>query len=68
MPPPVELSELREAGCDIDGLGWDQGELDRLLAGYGDLPASAAGREYDESVADEVEMTECPECGHQFPK
>lgn len=25
-------------------------------------------REYDESVADEVEMIECPECGHRFPK
>lgn len=24
--------------------------------------------EYDESMADEVEMIECPECGHRFPK
>jgi ParB-like chromosome segregation protein Spo0J len=25
-------------------------------------------KEYDESIADEVEMIECPECGHRFPK
>ena len=24
--------------------------------------------EYDESVAEDVEMIECPECGHRFPK
>jgi ParB-like chromosome segregation protein Spo0J len=24
--------------------------------------------EYDESIADEVEWTECPKCGHKFPK
>jgi hypothetical protein len=25
-------------------------------------------KEYDESVADDVEMCTCPQCGHQFPK
>lgn len=25
-------------------------------------------KEYDESVADEVEYLECPECGHKWPK
>jgi len=25
-------------------------------------------KEYDESVADNVEMIECPKCGHRFPK
>jgi len=25
-------------------------------------------KEYDESIADDVEMTECPKCGHSFPK
>jgi hypothetical protein len=24
--------------------------------------------EYDESIADDVEMIECPNCGHHFPK
>jgi hypothetical protein len=25
-------------------------------------------KEYDESIANEVEFIECPECGHKFPK
>jgi len=25
-------------------------------------------KEYDELIADEVEMIECPNCGHRFPK
>ena len=25
-------------------------------------------KEYDESIADEVEWNECPECGHRWPK
>jgi hypothetical protein len=25
-------------------------------------------KEYDESIADEVEYHECPECGHKWPK
>ena len=25
-------------------------------------------KEYDESIADEVEYNECPECGHKWPK
>ena len=25
-------------------------------------------KEYDESIADEVEFNECPECGHKWPK
>ena len=49
--------------------------LDELAAGEGvdlsgdeALPADADGKEFDESCADDVEMTECPKCGHEFPK
>ena len=31
-------------------------------------PDSVEFPEYDESVADEVEWNECPECGHRWPK
>ena len=31
-------------------------------------PDSIEFPEYDESVADEVEYIECPECGHKWPK
>jgi len=31
------------------------------------VPLEAEGQELDESVADDVQMTECPSCGHKFP-
>ena len=34
----------------------------------GALPEGADGKEFDESVADDVEMTTCPKCGHEYPK
>ena len=45
-----------------------QAMLDGLAAEYVDLPADADGQEFDESCADDVAMTECPSCGHKFPK
>jgi hypothetical protein len=33
-----------------------------------EMPADADGKEFDESCANDVEMTECPSCGHKFPK
>jgi hypothetical protein len=61
-----------QAGWDFDMLpnlydkeellewGFEEGEL-----GLWDAPEF---KEYDESAADDVEMIECPECGHTFPK
>lgn len=34
----------------------------------GIVPPDVEFREYDESVADSVEMCTCPKCGHEFPK
>jgi ParB-like chromosome segregation protein Spo0J len=48
-------------------------ELQKLLDeigeenGLGPLPEGADGREFDESVADDVTMQTCPKCGHVFP-
>jgi ParB-like chromosome segregation protein Spo0J len=43
--------------------------LERLRErnGIADL-ASVEFPEYDETIADDVEFIECPECGHKFPK
>jgi hypothetical protein len=61
-----------QAGWDFDMLpnlydkeellewGFEEGEL-----GLWDAPEF---KEYDESAADDVEMIECPVCGHRFPK
>lgn len=43
-------------------------ENDIDLFADGSLPADADGKEFDESCANDVEMTECPSCGHKFPK
>ena len=50
-------------GLDLSGLFHDF-EIEEIV---GDVEAPEFP-EYDESIADEVEMIECPECGHRFPK
>ena len=57
------LSDLA-AEDDLDGIGWSVEEMDEMLKEE-KLPEFP---EYDESVADEVEYLECPECGHKWPK
>ena len=51
------------AGVDLSVL-FRQDELDEML---GNMEAPEF-KEYDESVADEVEMLTCPHCGKSFPK
>lgn len=55
----LEIGTLGEWGLDVER--W----ADEL--GPGDVP-EVDFKEYDESVADEVEYLECPECGHKWPK
>lgn len=52
-----------QAGMDLSGL-WQSDELDAILNVVPDVDF----KEYNESVADEVEYHECPECGHKWPK
>ena len=62
------------ADWDVDVLGaldvdlgelFFESELEEL--GVGDI-SDVEFKEYDESVADEVEYVTCPECGHKWPK
>ena len=46
---------------DLLDWGFSEGEL----VGWG---TGAEFKEYDESVADDVEYITCPECGHKWPK
>ena len=48
-----------------DLLDWGFEDWELQIQGIGDLPEF---KEYDESIADEVEYHECPECGHKWPK
>lgn len=45
-----------------------QAMLDQLAQNAGVVPPDVNFKEYDESVADEVEYITCPECGHKWPK
>jgi ParB-like chromosome segregation protein Spo0J len=45
-----------------------QAMLDELAQNEGIVPPDVEFKEYDESVADEVEYCECPNCGHRWPK
>lgn len=68
-------AELAEWDVDQLQIEFDSGMLDGMfsefeLADYGigenkELPEF---KEYDESVENDVEFIECPECGHRFPK
>jgi hypothetical protein len=59
-PDAEQIAADVGAGIDL-GDWWHQSELDQMQ-----LPDE--WQEYDESIADEVEFHECPECGHEWPK
>lgn len=57
-----ELEGLLAAEYDMELTGFDELEIATLPTSDGiEFP------EYDESLADEVEMITCPECGHTWP-
>tara|TARA_R100000306_G_C4361417_1_gene135463 strand:- start:528 stop:1061 length:534 start_codon:yes stop_codon:yes gene_type:complete len=59
-----KLLDLSASGIvDLDEF-WKPDELELLI---GDI-SHVEFPEYDESIADSVEMCKCPECGHKFPK
>lgn len=60
-----QLLADRDAGLDLGAVGFSDDELAELLA-RDELPGEF--REYDESIADEVQYCTCPECGHRFPQ
>lgn len=64
------LRALQSEDFDLDAIGYTDDEVDAMIGGLanGILGPEADGREYDESIADEVQFHECPQCGHRFPK
>jgi hypothetical protein len=59
---------LRDVQTGSQAVGDMLTELAEAAGIVPETPPDGGGREYDESVADEVEMCKCPECGHEFPK
>ena len=60
---PEQLLADINAGMDLEGL-WSGDELDELLNVIPDVDF----QEFDESIAESVQMCTCPKCGHEFPK
>lgn len=67
LSPEVTLADF-EAGFDFSGIGLEVGDLAELLPNIDFGPPDVEFKEYDEDIADEVEMLTCPHCGKEFPK
>lgn len=63
---PSQIAADLEAGLDLSGMFYPE-ELSAILEQAADdvLPEF---KEYDESVENEVEYIECPNCHHKWPK
>ena len=59
----LEMLDLKDLDFNLDLLGFDASELADITLGK-----DVNQPEYNESVANDVEMTTCPKCGHSFPK
>jgi hypothetical protein len=59
-----EIADLKGLDFDLSLTGFNTEEIERFLNETPDVEF----KEYDESVADEVKYSTCPECGHVFPK
>ena len=79
--PHAQRMAVRDNRSSEVGLAWDIDILPTLDIDLGDLwfdselaemglkdLSGVEFPEYDESVADDVEYIECPECGHKWPK
>jgi len=60
------ISELE--GIELTDIGFNEAELETLLGDTEFGVDKAMGKEYDESIANDVEMIECPKCHHKFAK
>ena len=73
-PKARELAYADNRIAELD-LDWNMEQVELDLADGVDLEwlqmdkvSFPEFKEYDESIADEVEYNECPECGHKWPK
>lgn len=59
-------------GALLQGVQSDEAAVQEMLSELAEremlYPPDVEFPEYDESIADEVEYLECPECGHRWPK
>lgn len=63
------LTEIKNEDKDLlKASGFYEDELDELIKGINSNRLPQEWKSYDESVENEVQYCECPNCGHKFPK
>lgn len=64
------LRSLQSEDFDLSAVGFTDDEINAQITAIADtiLPPDADGREFDESIANEVEYHTCPGCSHRWPK
>lgn len=60
------FEDLKLQGFNLQLTGFNDDEINLSTIYDGEIPDEEP--EFDESIADGVEMIKCPECGHEFPK
>lgn len=64
----AELLKELEGAHALEGLGWSDDELKKLIATYDAAsPVGVEFDEFDENTANDVKFAECPSCHHRFP-
>jgi hypothetical protein len=66
------LADIQRQEGGLRGTGYDDGELDAMIAGLAAEDFAARqlpeGKEYDENLdLSNIKHVTCPECGHEFP-
>lgn len=64
LEPLMDKIEL--TGFDLSLTGFEDEEITFIDGHEDEIPDEEP--EFDESIADDIEMIKCPECGHEFPK
>lgn len=62
----IVFEDLKLEHFDLTLTGFD--DADNIIPTIYDEDIPDEEQEFDESIADTVEMVKCPECGHEFPK
>lgn len=67
----ASIANLELQGFDTTLTAFKDSDLEGIKSNLSEInesPIPGEEPEFDENVADDVEMVKCPECGHEFPK
>jgi hypothetical protein len=62
------IEQIALKGFNTELTGFDNVELQTITNDDNNYELPTEEPEYDESIADTVQLIKCPECGHEFPE